>query len=91
MARAVEVDRYGNVQLDAGHADLAGTGLRLGRPLRAAGREAIFARTFADAAPGALLLYEDAWRRLALAVNRGDAARELGLAPGGEVGLEPLP
>lgn len=90
VARAVETDRYGNVQLDAGHDDLAGTGLRLGRPLRVAGREAIFARTFADAPAGEVLLYEDAWRRLALAVNRGDAARVLGIAPGDDITLEPL-
>lgn len=91
VARAVETDRFGNVQLDAGHDDLAGTGLRLGRPLRVAGREAIFARTFADARPGEVLLYEDAWRRLSLAVNRGEAARVLGIAPGDDVTLEPPP
>ncbi len=89
IARAVEIDRFGNVQLDAGHEDLAGTRLRLGRAVLVGGREAVFARTFADAAPGQLLLYEDAWRRLALAINRGDAARELGIAPGAEVALTP--
>jgi S-adenosylmethionine hydrolase len=29
--------------------------------------------TFADVAPGELILYEDAYRTLALAVNRGSA------------------
>ena len=33
-----------------------------------------YATTFADVAPGELLLYEDAYRTLALAVNRGSAA-----------------
>jgi methionyl-tRNA formyltransferase len=42
-------------------------------------RELLFARTFADAPPGAGLLYEDSSGALALAVNRGDAARELGI------------
>ncbi len=41
------------------------------------------------APPGELLVYEDAWRCLALAVNRGDAAAELGLAPGADVRIEP--
>ena len=36
-------------------------------------------RTFADVPPGELLLYEDAQRRLALAVSHGDAAARLGL------------
>ena len=39
---------------------------------------ATYAHTFADVAPGELLVYEDAYRALALAVNRGDAAATLG-------------
>jgi S-adenosylmethionine hydrolase len=35
--------------------------------------------------PGETLVYEDAYRTLAVAVNRGDAARKLGLAPDGEL------
>ena len=35
---------------------------------------ATYAQTFADVTPGELLVYEDAYRTLALAVNRGDAA-----------------
>ena len=45
--------------------------------------------TFADVGAGELLLYEDAWRSLALAVNRGDAAALLGLRPDDEVRLAP--
>ena len=52
------------------------------------GRSARYLRTFADAEPGELLLYEDAAGMLALAVNGGEAAAELGgLAPGDEVRL----
>ena len=61
------------------HEDLTGTGIRLGDPIavrrdtrRAPG---VFARTFADVAPGGLLLYEDAGGALALAINGGDAGR----------------
>src|SRR4051812_23983186 len=82
VALAVGADVFGNVALDAGHADLAGSPLRLGRPIavRAGGRRVlgVYARTFADARAGGLLLYEDAGGALALAVNGGDAAGLLG-------------
>ena len=39
--------------------------------------------------PGELLVYEDAYRTLAVAINRGDAAGTLGLAPDTEVRLRP--
>ena len=37
IAHALAIDRFGNVALDAGHEDLAGSGLRLGRPITRAG------------------------------------------------------
>jgi S-adenosylmethionine hydrolase len=88
-AHALAIDGFGNVQLDASHDDLAGSGLRLGRAVLANGTRAQFARTFADVAPGELLLYEDAYRTLALAVNRGSAAEQLGLGLDDAVVLEP--
>jgi S-adenosylmethionine hydrolase len=54
-------------------------GLKLGRALTVNGRPATYGLTFADVAPGALLVYEDAYRSLALAVNRGSARELLGL------------
>ena len=94
VADALLVDVYGNVTLNAGHDDLAGTGLQLGRRLEVGcsgrTRRATFAGTFADVPAGELLLYEDASRHLALAVNRGDAASELGIGPDAEVRLIPL-
>lgn len=88
-AHALAVDGFGNVQLDVSHEQLLATGLRLGHRARVAGRPALFARTFADVREGELLLYEDAYRTLALAVNRGSAAAELGLALDAVVVLEP--
>jgi S-adenosylmethionine hydrolase len=41
--------------------------------------EARFARTFAEVPAGELLVYEDAQRTLALAVNRGSASAQLGV------------
>jgi S-adenosylmethionine hydrolase len=93
VAHALLCDRFGNVSLDAGHDDLADSGLRLGGAVEVevAGerRAATFAHTFADVEPGTLLVYEDAYRTLALALNRGDAAAELGVRAGDEVRLRP--
>jgi S-adenosylmethionine hydrolase len=95
-AHAVYVDRFGNVQLDVAHEDLAKVGLRLGQaveltPAGAAGeaRHATYARTFADVPPGQLLVYEDAYRRLAVAVSHGDAAAGLGLSIDDELTIRP--
>ena len=52
-------------------------------------RLATYAHTFADVATGELLVYEDAYRTLALAVTRGDAAAMLGVEPDAEVRLRP--
>src|SRR4051794_23133587 len=88
-AHALAVDGFGNVQLDASHEQLAGTGLRLGRAALVNGERAQYARTFADVAPGDLLLYEDAYRTLALAVNRGSAAERLAVGLDDLVVVEP--
>jgi S-adenosylmethionine hydrolase len=89
LAHALQVDRYGNVSLDAEHAQLAGSGLCLGRRVTVNGRPALYARTFADVPAGGLLLYEDGYRTLALAINRGSALEELGLALDDEVLIAP--
>jgi S-adenosyl-L-methionine hydrolase (adenosine-forming) len=39
--------------------------------------------------PGELIVYEDAYRTLALAINRGDAAGTLGLKADAEVRMRP--
>jgi S-adenosylmethionine hydrolase len=80
IAHAIAFDRFGNVMLDVEHEELTGSGLRLGHPVLVNGVPAHYASTFADVGPGELLLYQDAYRTLALAVNRGSAAEFLGLA-----------
>jgi S-adenosylmethionine hydrolase len=40
------------------------------------------ARTFADARPGDVILYEDSYKNMSLAISRGSAARMLHAAPG---------
>jgi S-adenosylmethionine hydrolase len=71
--------------LDVEHEELDGSGLRLGHPVLINGEQAHYATTFADVPAGALLLYEDAYRALSLAVNRGSAALHLGLALDSEI------
>lgn len=94
VTHVLTVDRFGNAALDATHDDLTEWELTVGRELRVARDGEVLAvarmaRTFADAAPGALVLYEDAARLLALAVNLGSAAEQLGLAPDDELRLMP--
>lgn len=91
VAHALTGDRFGNAALDVTHAELAGTGLTLGGEVEVEARGerhlATYASTFADVPAGELLVYEDAYRALAIAINRGDAWRTLGLAPDDEVRL----
>jgi S-adenosyl-L-methionine hydrolase (adenosine-forming) len=93
VAHALDVDRFGNVGLDIDHDDTAGTGIALGAAVEIeAGDErylATYAQTFADVRPGELIVYEDAYRTLGVAINRGDAATTLGLQPDAEVRLRP--
>ena len=93
VAHALVVDRFGNAGLNLDHDDLAGSGITLGGAVEIeVGGErylATYAQTFADVRPGELLVYEDAYRTLAVAINRGDAADTLALRPDVEVRLRP--
>ncbi len=87
VAHAIHIDRFGNVQLDAGHEDVIELELGMGAAIELAtggkgGHAAHYVRTFADVRAGELLLYEDADRTLAVAVNHGSAAELLGLSAG---------
>jgi S-adenosylmethionine hydrolase len=93
VAHALVFDRFGNAGLNLDHDDLTGSGITLGSTveLEVIGERylATYAQTFADVKPGELLVYEDAYRTLAVAINRGDAAATLGLRPDTEVRLRP--
>ncbi len=89
IAHALTIDRFGNVTLDVEHEELAAFGLRLGQQLRVNGDDAPYVATFIDVPAGALLVYEDAYRSLAVAVNRGSAAEVLGLEIDDEVRITP--
>jgi len=89
------VDHYGNVQFAARPELLAQAGLRPGGTAlvtRAGGSPLAgppFGVTFGSVAAGELVLYVDSAGRVALAVNRGNAAARLGLAAGDVVRIGP--
>jgi S-adenosylmethionine hydrolase len=86
VATVLYVDSFGNVQLNVATRDLerarivAGTRVEL-----VVGPDRYYAtaaRTFADARPGDIILYEDSYRNVSIAITNGSAAAMLGSAPG---------
>ena len=92
-ATALYVDRFGNIQLNLTSSDLERVGIVPGTKVELEIRFeryfAVAARTFADVRPGDIVLYEDAYRNIALAINSGDAARMFSARVGQEVLLSP--
>ncbi|HEY5296071.1 MAG TPA: SAM-dependent chlorinase/fluorinase [Gaiellaceae bacterium] len=88
-ATVLAIDRFGNVATNARrtHVDALGLadGDRVEIRLALDRYYAVVARTFADAPPGELILYEDSYAFMTLAISRGNAARLTGVAPGDEL------
>ena len=82
-AAIVYVDPYGNAMTGLRAAGLPGDAV-----VAAGGRRLGRLRTFSDAAPGAAFWYENANGLAEIAVNRGRAARVLGLRVGTPVRIE---
>jgi S-adenosylmethionine hydrolase len=80
-ATMLYVDSFGNIALNLTRDDVERVGLVPGSrvELELAGERyyAIMARTFADARPGDVILYEDSYRNMSVAINRGNAAAML--------------
>ena len=93
LAHVLRRDRFGNLILDATAQQLTEVGAREGSSVvvHHAGHvhAARRAGTFAEVAVGELLLYVDAQRMVALAVNRGSAAKLLGAARDDELLVRP--
>ncbi|HWD48112.1 MAG TPA: SAM-dependent chlorinase/fluorinase [Actinomycetota bacterium] len=91
----VAVDHFGNLALDLRRQDLEEAGVAAASPLevRSGGRahHAVLAETFGSVPAGELLLHEDSFGSLALAVNRGRAADRLGAGPGDPVEVVAAP
>jgi S-adenosylmethionine hydrolase len=88
-ATVLSVDRFGNVATNARREHIEGLGVANGDRVEvriALDRYyAIVAGTFADAAAGELILYEDSYGLVTLAISRGDAARLTGATGGDEL------
>ncbi len=91
-ATILYVDRFGNVQLNLTRADLELLGVVPGTQveLELVGDRyyAVAARTFADARRGDIILYEDAYENIAVAISGGDAASLLQARPGQELRID---
>jgi S-adenosylmethionine hydrolase len=90
-ATCLYVDRFGNVQLNLTARDVEVLGIVPGRKVEVElpmdRFYAVAARTFADARPGDIVLYEDAYQNIAVAISRGSAAQTFGVRAGTEVRL----
>ena len=85
-ATLLYVDSFGNIALNLDRDDVEGLGIVSGAriELELSGERyyAVMARTFADARPGDVILYEDSYKKMSLAISRGSAARMLHASPG---------
>jgi S-adenosylmethionine hydrolase len=82
----LSIDGFGNVQLnlDRSHLEEVGVvpGTRMELQVASERYYAVAARTFADARPGDIILYEDAYRNISVAITGGSAAAMLGIREG---------
>jgi S-adenosylmethionine hydrolase len=94
-ATVLYIDRYGNVQLNLTSDHLESAGILPGTQVEIeVGWERVYAvaaRTFADVRSGDIVLYEDAYRNVALAINHGSAAQMLRARVGQELRLGRAP
>jgi S-adenosyl-L-methionine hydrolase (adenosine-forming) len=90
-ATVLYVDRFGNVQLNLTSADLERFGIEPGATVEVEAAferyYAVAAKTFADVRVGDIVLYEDAYRNVSLAINQGDAAQMFAARVGQELRL----
>jgi len=79
------IDRFGNVATNCRKEHVAPFGERVEVRLALDRYYAVVADTFADAPPGELILYEDSYGMVTLAISNGNAARLTGVAVGDEL------
>jgi S-adenosyl-L-methionine hydrolase (adenosine-forming) len=93
-ATVLYVDRFGNVQLNLSRPDIERADIVPGRRVELdVGFERYYAvagRTFADARPGDIILYEDAYENIAVAITDGNAAEMFNARPGQTLTIERL-
>jgi S-adenosylmethionine hydrolase len=88
-AKIISIDRFGNMQLNVERDDLdridITPGTRVEVELMGERYYAVAARTFADARSGDIILYEDAYRNVAIAISGGNAAEMFAARAGQDV------
>jgi S-adenosyl-L-methionine hydrolase (adenosine-forming) len=88
-ATCLYVDRFGNMQLNLNRENLERCGVEPGDQVEIEHTGdryyAVAARTFADARPGEIILYEDAYDNVALAISGGNVAETFNVTPGAEI------
>lgn len=93
-AACLYIDRFGNMQLNLNRVQLERCGIEPGTQVeieRTGDRYyAVAARTFADAKPGEIILYEDAYENVAVAISGGNAAQTLSASAGDEIRIRVL-
>jgi S-adenosylmethionine hydrolase len=86
------VDRFGNMQLNLTREHLERLGIEPGMQVElelATDRYyAIAARTFTDARGGEIILYEDAYENIAIAISGGSAAEMFSAEPGTDIRIQ---
>jgi S-adenosylmethionine hydrolase len=88
-ATVVGIDRFGNVSTNMRNDHVAGLGVARGDRVEVRltfeRYYATLADTFADAEPGELILYEDSYGLVTVAISNGNAARLTGVGVGDEL------
>jgi S-adenosylmethionine hydrolase len=94
-ATSLYVDSFGNIALNLTRDNIEALGIVSGTRLEIehAGERyyAVMARTFADARPGDVILYEDSYKNMAVAISRGNAARMLHAGAGQQIRIARAP
>jgi S-adenosylmethionine hydrolase len=92
IATVLYVDRYGNVQLNLARSDVEHAGIvpekRVELDVGMDRYYATAARTFADGRPGDIILYEDAYQNIAVAITDGNAAEMFAIRPGQRLAID---
>ena len=86
-AVALVIDRFGNIATNLRREHLPAPGTRVEVSLALDRYYAVVAETFADVATGELILYEDSYGMVTLAISNGNAARLTGAVVGDELGI----
>jgi S-adenosylmethionine hydrolase len=93
-ATMLYVDSFGNIALNLTREDVERIGIVPGSrvELELSGERyyVVAARTFADAARGDVILYEDSYRNMSVAISGGSAASMLGARLGGSIRIHAL-